>query len=102
MVASLLGRWARWRPCSLASPLAAALCVYFFFYPYLLALAAFPGPLRVRVYLLLFVCPWVCRMCVCGGGGVLFDGVRFPPFGSAPVSLIPCFFLCGRPRVKRV
>ena len=31
MVASLLGRWVRWRRGSLASPLAAALCVYFFF-----------------------------------------------------------------------
>ena len=30
MVASLLGRWARWRRGLLASPLAAALCVYFF------------------------------------------------------------------------
>ena len=105
MVASLLGRWARWRRGSLASPLAAALCVYFFvffFYPYLLALAASVWPLRVRVYLLLFVCPWVCGMCVCGGGGVLSGGVWFPPFGSVRVSLIPCFFPCGRPRVKRV
>ena len=33
MVASLLGRWARWRRGSLASPLAAALCMYFFFLP---------------------------------------------------------------------
>ena len=103
MVVSLLGRWAPWRCGSLASPLAAALCVYFFFfYPYPLALAAFVGPLRVRVYLLLFVCPWVCGMCVCGGGGVLSGGVWFPPFGSVRVSLIPCFFLCGRRRVKRV
>ena len=30
MVASLLGRWARWRRGLLASPLAAALCVYVF------------------------------------------------------------------------
>ena len=102
MVASLLGWWARWRRGSLASPLAVALCVYFFFYPYLLALAAFVRPLGVRVYLLLFVCPWVCGMCVCGGGGVLSGGVWFPPFGSVRVSLIPCFFPCGRPRVKGV
>ena len=101
MVASLLGQWARWRRGSLVSPLAAALCVYSYFYPYLLALAAFVGPLRVRVYLLLFVCPWVCGMCVCGCPGVLSGGVWFPPFGSVRVSLIQCFFPCGRPRVKR-
>ena len=67
MVPSLFGWWARWRRGSLASPLAAVLCVYFvffFFYPYLLALAAFVRPLRVPVYLLLFVCRWVCGMCV--------------------------------------
>ena len=104
MVSSLLGRWARWRRGSLVSPLAAALCGYFFvfFYPYLLALAAFVGPLRVRVYLLPLVCLLVCGMCVCGGRGVLYGGVWFPPLGSVRVSLIPCFFPCGRPRVKRV
>ena len=32
MVSSLLGWWARWHRGSLASPLAAALCVYFFFF----------------------------------------------------------------------
>jgi hypothetical protein len=69
------------------------------FFPYLLALAAFVGPLRVRAYLLLFVCPWVCGMCVCGGGGALSGGVWCPPFGYVRVSLIPCFFPCGRPRV---
>ena len=105
VVALLLGRWARWRRGSLASPLAAALLRLLFFlcfYPYLLALAAFVGPLRVRVYLLLFVCPWAFGICVCGGGGVLSGGVWFPPFGSVRVSLIPCFFPCRRPRVKRV
>ena len=101
MVASLFIRWARWRRGLLASPLAFACTFSFFFslYPYLLALAAFVGPLRVRVYRLLFVCPWVCGMCVCGGGGVLSGGVWFPPFGSVRVSLIPCFFPCGRPSV---
>ena len=105
MVASLLGRWARWRRGPRAPPLAAALCVHFFFvflYLYLLALAAFVGPLRVRVYLLLLVCPCVCGMCVFGGGGVLSGGVWFPPLASVRASLIPCFFPCGRPRVKRV
>ena len=67
MVASLLGRWARWRRGSLASPLAFACTFFFFLYPYLLALAGFVGPLRVRVYLLLFVCPtglwYVCLWC---------------------------------------
>ena len=100
MVASLLGRWARWHRGSLASPLAFA-CIFFFLYPYFLGLAAFFGPLRVRVYLLLFVCPWVCGTCVSGGSGVLSGGVWFPPFGSVRVSLIPCFFQCGRPSVKR-
>ena len=63
------------------------------------ALAAFVGPLRVREYLLLFVCPWFCGMCGCGGGGALSGGVWFPHFGYVRVSLIPCFFPCGRPRV---
>ena len=96
MVASLLGRWARWRRGSLASPLAFA-CTFFFFslYPYLLALAAFVGPLRVQVYLLLFVCPWVCGMCVCGGSGVLSGGVWFPPFGSVRVSSYHASFRAG-------
>ena len=69
MVASLLGRWARWRRGSLAFPLAAALCVYFFFGFFLpipfeacgvcraLACASIPLPLRVHLGLW-YVCLW--------------------------------------------
>ena len=66
MVASLLGRGARWRRGSLVSPLAAALCVYFFFLPIPFgacgacrALACAGIPLALRVPLgLWYVCLW--------------------------------------------
>ena len=68
MVASLLGRWARWRRGSLASSLEAALCVYFFcfFLPipfgacgdcWALACAGIPLDLRVPLGLW-YVCLW--------------------------------------------
>ena len=70
MVASLLGRWARWRRGSLASPLAAALFVTFFFLPIPFgacgvcrALACAGIPLALGVPLgLWYVCLW-CRWC---------------------------------------
>ena len=68
MVASLLGPWARWCRGSLASPLAAALCVYFFvfFLPVLFgacgvcrAPACACIPLALLVHLgLWYVCLW--------------------------------------------
>ena len=102
MVVSLLGWWARWCRCSLASPLAAASCVYFFFYPYLLALAAFVGPCvcgytscslcAPGFVVCVFVVAVVCCPAACGS--LLSVLCRFP--------FIPCFFMCRRPRVKRV
>ena len=47
LVASLLGWWARWRSRSLASPLAAALCVNFFIFIFLPIPSAACGVCRV-------------------------------------------------------
>ena len=67
MVASLLGRWARWRRGSLASPLAFA-CTFLFFFPLPIpvgacgvcwALACVGIPLALRVPLgLWYACLW--------------------------------------------
>ena len=72
------------------------------------------GPCCVLSYILFGACGgiYVCRHTSCSscalgyvvyvfcGGGALFCGVWFPPFGYVRVSLIPCFFpQCGRPRV---
>ena len=105
MVASLLGRWARWRRGSLASRLAAALCVYFFFNCFthtFWRLRRLSGPCvcgytsssscALGLVVCVFVVAVVCSPAACGS--LLFGSVR--------VSLIPCFFPCGRSTVKRV
>ena len=102
MVASLLGRWGRWRRGSLASPLAFAwtFCFFFFFTHTFWRLRRLSGPC-VCGYTSCSSCAPGFVVCVFVVAVVFSGGVWFPPFGSVRVSLIPCFFPCGRPSVKR-